>query len=46
MGVGNREAVFIVLAVLAVVALCVVVPFSKMWNSDMRMLERRKAKEC
>ena len=39
---GTRLDVFAVLAVLAIVAAIDVLPFSKLWNKDMEMLERRR----
>ena len=43
-GGDNRLAVFMVMGVLSLVAALDVLPFSKKWNSDMKMLEGRKAK--
>ena len=43
-GGDNRLAVFMVMGVLSLVAAADVLPFSKKWNSDMKMLEGRKAK--
>ncbi|WP_139653642.1 MFS transporter [Raoultibacter phocaeensis] len=46
-GVDNRLAVFVVMGVLSVVAALDVLPFSKLWNKDMRMLDaRRKSVEA
>ena len=42
-GTEARVAIFTVLIVLAVLAVLDVIPFSKMWNSDMKMLDRRRA---
>ncbi|MEG0216978.1 MAG: MFS transporter [Raoultibacter sp.] len=42
-GTENRFGVFAVMAVLALIATLDVIPFSKKWNSDMRMLEKRKS---
>ncbi len=41
-GADNRLAVFMVMGTLAVLATINVLPFSKKWNSDMKMLEARK----
>lgn len=41
-GADNRLAVFVVMGVLSLVAALDVLPFSKKWNSDMKMLEQRK----
>lgn len=41
-GAENRLAVFAVMAVLSVAATINVVPFSRIWNRDMAMLEGRK----
>lgn len=43
-GADNRLAVFMVMGVLSLVAALDVLPFSKKWNSDMKMLEARKEK--
>ena len=43
-GGDNRLAVFMVMGVLSLVAAADVLPFSRKWNSDMKMLEGRKAK--
>lgn len=40
-GVDNRLAVFVVMGVLSLVAAFDVLPFSKKWNGDMKMLEER-----
>ena len=40
---GARLEVFMVLAVFAIIASVDVLPFSKLWNKDMKMLEERKA---
>ena len=42
-GDGGRFAVFLVLLVLSAVATVDVLPFSKMWNNDMKMLDARRA---
>lgn len=42
MGGDNRLGVFAVMAVLSVIALIDVVPFSKKWNADMKMLDERR----
>ncbi|HIW76911.1 MULTISPECIES: MFS transporter [Gordonibacter] len=42
-GADNRLAVFMVMGVLSLVAALDVLPFSKKWNSDLKMLESRKA---
>ncbi|MEF9877515.1 MAG: MFS transporter [Gordonibacter sp.] len=42
-GAENRLAVFIVMAVLSIIAAIDVIPFSKKWNNDMKMLEKRKS---
>lgn len=44
-GVDHRFAVFAVMAVLAVVATADVLPFSKMWNKDLKMLDERKRQQ-
>lgn len=41
-GADNRLAVFAVMGVLSVVATLDVLPFSKLWNKDMSMLEARR----
>lgn len=41
-GTDNRLAVFMVMGVLSLVAAFDVLPFSKKWNSDLKMLEDRK----
>lgn len=45
-GAENRLAVFIVMAVFAVAATINVLPFSRKWNKDMKMLEARKAAQA
>ncbi|WP_417142466.1 MFS transporter [Raoultibacter massiliensis] len=46
-GADNRLAVFAVMGVLSIVATLDVLPFSRLWNSDMRRLEaRRKSVEA
>ncbi len=45
-GVDNRLAVFMVMGVLSLVAVFDVLPFSKKWNSDMKMLEQRKTRNA
>lgn len=45
-GGDARLAVFGVMAVLSVVALIDVFPFSKKWNSDMLMLEERRSRKA
>ena len=42
-GAENRLAVFAVMAVLSVAATINVLPFSKIWNRDMAMLEKRRS---
>lgn len=42
-GADNRLGVFIVMAVLSVLAVIDVLPFTKKWNSDMKMLDERRA---
>ena len=42
-GSTQRMAVFGVMTVLAVVAAADVLPFSKMWNRDMKVLEEKRA---
>lgn len=42
-GAENRLGVFMVMAVLSVVALADVAPFSKKWNADMKMLDAKRA---
>ena len=42
-GADHRMAVFMVMAVLSVVAAIVILPFSKMWNRDMKRLEAKRA---
>lgn len=42
MGGDNRLGVFAVMAVLSAIALVDVVPFSKKWNADMKMLDERR----
>ena len=41
-GAENRLAVFMVMGVLSIIAALNVVPFSKLWNRDMKMLDARK----
>lgn len=41
-GADNRMAVFMVMGALSLVAALDVLPFSKKWNADMRMLDERK----
>ena len=46
-GADNRLAVFAVMGVLSIVATLAVLPYSRLWNSDMRRLEaRRKSVEA
>ena len=40
-----RLTIFVVLFVLSILALLDVVPFSKMWNADMRALDLRRREE-
>lgn len=42
-GADNRLGVFIVMAALSVLAVIDVLPFTKKWNSDMKMLDERRA---
>lgn len=42
-GADNRLGVFIVMAVLSVLAVIDVLPFTRKWNSDMKMLDERRA---
>lgn len=42
-GGDNRLGVFAVMAVLSLIALIDVLPFSKKWNADMKKLEERRA---
>lgn len=41
-GAENRLAVFMVMGVLSIVATLDVLPFSKLWNKDIRMLDDRR----
>lgn len=41
-GADNRLAVFAVMGALSLVAAFDVLPFSKLWNKDMRMLDERR----
>lgn len=41
-GGDNRLAVFMVMGVLSIVATLDVLPFSKLWNKDMRVLDERR----
>lgn len=43
-GGDNRLGVFVVMAILSLVALVDVLPFSRKWNSDMKKLEKRRLK--
>ena len=42
-GAGARSTVFTVLAVMSVIALVVIAVFARMWKSDMKSLEERRA---
>lgn len=42
-GGDTRLSIFTVLAVFAVIAMADVLPFSKLWDKDMKMLEKRRA---
>ncbi len=42
-GAENRLGVFVVMAVLSVLAVIDVLPFTKKWNSDMKMLDERRS---
>ena len=41
-GADNRLSVFVVMAVLSIIAAIDVLPFSKKWNSDMKILKKRE----
>lgn len=45
-GADQRMAVFMTMAVLAILATIDVLPFSRKWNSDMKMLDERKAAQA
>ncbi|MDY3980165.1 MULTISPECIES: MFS transporter [unclassified Paraeggerthella] len=42
-GAANRLPIFIVMTVLSVIATITVLPFSRKWDKDMKMLENRRA---
>lgn len=44
-GAENRLGVFMVMGALAVLAVFDVLPFSRKWNADMKMLEERRKRE-